>query len=335
MSEKSDRRTFLNRTCLGAVGAGAAYSLEERILLAAMQEGQTASAPPAAEGALPKGRIGNVTMSRLLMGGNLIGGWAHARDLIYVSRLFKAYNTEAKVFETLELAEQSGIDTIQIDPACCEVVEKYRKRGSKIQTMICMHPDADESKMADEIKRLVDWGATLLYTHGEVADRLTMAGRVDVLAKTMELIKRQGVPAGIGSHSLETPIACEKQGVGADFYVKTFHLDRYWSATPKEHREEWCWYKGYSDDRLGYHDNIFCLNPEETAAFFQSVEKPWVAFKVLAAGAINPQAGVSSAFRNGADFVILGMFDFQVAQDVAIARDAIAKSQSRRRPWRG
>jgi hypothetical protein len=40
----------------------------------------------------------------------LIGGWAHSRDLTYVSSLFKAYNTEAKIFETLELAEQCGIN---------------------------------------------------------------------------------------------------------------------------------------------------------------------------------------------------------------------------------
>ena len=61
------------------------------------------------EGELPKGKIGNHEISRLVMGGNLIGGWAHARDLIYVSSLFKAYNTDKKVFETLILAEKAGI----------------------------------------------------------------------------------------------------------------------------------------------------------------------------------------------------------------------------------
>ena len=62
------------------------------------------------------------------MGGNLIGGWSHARDLLYVSELFKAYNTEEKVFETLALGEQHGINTIQIDPACQDVVEKYKQK---------------------------------------------------------------------------------------------------------------------------------------------------------------------------------------------------------------
>ena len=44
------------------------------------------------KGELPRGRIGKFEISRLIMGGNLIGGWAHARDLLYVSSLFKAYN---------------------------------------------------------------------------------------------------------------------------------------------------------------------------------------------------------------------------------------------------
>jgi len=30
----------------------------------------------------------------------------------------------------------------------------------------------------------------------------------------------------------------------------------------------------------------WCRNPEETAAFMQTVTKPWIAFKIMAAGAI-------------------------------------------------
>ena len=143
MAEKSDRRAFLNKTLLGAAGLGAAYSLEEKILLTAL-EGQAAEVgPPKAEpaGSLPHGKIGNVSISRLFLGGNLIGGWAHSRDLMYVSQLFKAYNTEAKIFETLAIAEQHGINTVLIDPVSQNVVEKYkRQRGGKIQTMVCIPP---------------------------------------------------------------------------------------------------------------------------------------------------------------------------------------------------
>ena len=53
-------------------------------------------------GQLPRGNLGGLEVSRLILGGNLIGGFSHSRDLLYVSQLFKAYNTDRKVFETFE-----------------------------------------------------------------------------------------------------------------------------------------------------------------------------------------------------------------------------------------
>lgn len=337
MSESTDRREFLNHTILAALGATAALSLEERILLAALQEGapQKAASAPADERPMPYGQIGNLKISRMIIGGNLVGGWAHARDLLYVSRLFKAYNTEEKVFETLALCEAQGINTVQLDPACMNVFERYiKERGGKMQALVCIRPDPDADKVKAEIDELLGKGATFLYTHGEVTDRHTMAGRLDVLAKSIELIKRAGVPAGIGSHSLETPMQCEAQGIGADFYVKTFHHDQYWSASPPEKRQEWCWYLPRSGEPGAYHDNIWCLDPKKTAEFFKGVKKPWIAFKTLAAGAIHPRMGFPFALRNGADFIIVGMFDFQVPENVAMFKDAYYKlGNQREREW--
>lgn len=335
MTTASGRRDFLGKGLLGAAGVGACYGLEERILLAAVQETGAKKDRPRPAGELPRGNIGNVSVSRLFLGGNLIGGWAHSRDLLYVSELFRAYNTEDRIQATLALAEQCGINTVLVDPRCWDSVAAYRKRGGKLQAMVCISPEPDAAKTAAQVKSLVDKGAELLYTHGEVTDRLVLAGRTDVLGKAIDLMKAQGVPAGIGSHSLECPVACEKEGLNPDYYVKTFHRDRYWSATPKEKREEWCWYKGSREEHDRFHDNIWCLDPEKTAAFMAAVARPWVAFKVMAAGAIPPRQAFSFAFRNGADFVVAGMFDFQIEEDVAAAVGVLRNMENRRRPWRG
>lgn len=342
MAEQTDRRGFIGRTLLGAVGAGAVLGQEEHRLLAALDErgvkGENAApaAPSIPKGALPSGKIGKVQLSRLILGGNLIGGWAHSRDLIYVSKLFKAYNTEAKIFETIELAQACGINSIQLDPRDAVEVLKYNQsRTNKIQILMCFNADVDPIKTRDEVKRLVDKGVVMLHVHGGVADQHVMRGRIDVIAKAVELVKAEGIPAGVSSHSLETPMACEKHEINADYYMKTLHLDRYWSATPKESREEWCWYKGSSTDHSKYCDNMFCLDPEKTAEFMQTVSKPWIAFKTMAAGAIHPHVGFSHAFRNGADFILAGMFDFQVEADVRVAIDALGKARDRKRPWCG
>jgi len=78
---------------------------------------------------------------------------------------------------------------------------------------------------------------------------------------------------------------------------------------------------------------MFCHNHEETIAFMQDVKVPWIAFKVLAAGAIPPEEGFKYAFAGGADFVCLGMFDFQIKQDVELTLKAIAEANNRKRPW--
>jgi hypothetical protein len=344
MADKTDRRCFLARGILGAAAIGAVGgSIEEKILADAIEDGSAEpnqNTPPKTDippGSLPCGKICDVSVSRLLMGGNLIGGWAHSRDLMYASKLFTSYNTEAKIFETLDLSLACGINTIQIDPRSWDTVLKYNQRHTtKIQTMVCVPLKEDKAQMDEEIRRQVDLGATLVYSHGGVTDKHMMnGGSTDAIAQMVELIKAQGVPAGVGGHSLNMPMACEQNNVDPDFYVKTFHSDRYWSATPEENRKEYDWMRRNSADHDANNDNMWCNNPEETADFMETVNKPWVAFKVMAAGAITPRIAFPYAFRHGGDFVIAGMFDFQVETDVKIAIEAVGKAQRRKRPWQG
>jgi hypothetical protein len=65
----------------------------------------------------------------------------------------------------------------------------------------------------------------------------------------------------------------------------------------------------------------------------KNMNKPWIAFKVLAAGAIEPKDGFRFAFENGADFICVGMFDFQVIDDINIANEILGSLKSRERAW--
>ena len=68
-----------------------------------------------------------------------------------------------------------------------------------------------------------------------------------------------------------------------------------------------------------------------------TVKKPWIAFKVLAAGAIHPRDGFRFAFENGADFINVGMFDFQIREDAILAQQILAdiNAKGRQRSWMG
>jgi hypothetical protein len=113
------------------------------------------------------------------------------------------------------------------------------------------------------------------------------------------------------------------------------HHDQYWSAHPKENRFPFLWSANTSPDHNKFHDNMWCLFPEETVDFIQKAKKPVVGFKVLAAGAIPPKDGFQWALDNGADFISVGMFDFQIVGNANEMIRCYEKAKSRSRPWYG
>jgi len=65
----------------------------------------------------------------------------------------------------------------------------------------------------------------------------------------------------------------------------------------------------------------------------QKVTKPWIAFKVMAAGAIPPQDAFKYVFENGADHTLAGMFDFEIEEDTMILNGILKNLKNRTRPW--
>ena len=334
---------------LGAMGIGAVSNFKtygvDVMSGATIQVKQTALNE--LKGELPKGKIGKHEISRLVAGGNLIGGWSHARDLIYADTLFKAYNTEQKVYETLMLAEKAGINTINIGFPSNPLLAKYKKiTGSKIKVISQVHPNLDNKKLAEvgpntnknlyfaNIDKAIDYGVDIIQVQGNWCDWLVRDHKIEVIHEMIEHIRAQGYTAGLAAHSVESLIACADEGIIPDYYMKTMHHDQYWSAHPREYRVPFeVDGKNYLDHNR-FHNNMFCLFPERTVDFVSKATVPVMGFKVLAAGAIEPKDGFKWAYDNGADFICVGMFDFQVVSNVNTAIDCIKNTQ-RTRPWHG
>lgn len=293
---------------------------------------QTAADParPAAKPApepFPTGKMGDQEFSRMIMGGNLIGGYSHSRDLNYVSTLMRRYNTDAKIRETLELGEAHGITAINtyVMQENSSLFDHW-KGGGKMKWFAQVRLDADGGY--SQIQKAVDEGAAGIHITGDTAESLLAQGKFEKVGETVELIKSKKRVAGVAAHDLRVMVECEKAKLDVDFYQKTLHSHEYFTA-PRPGEK----------DALGPHDNSWCSDPQAVIDFMAMVKKPWIAFKILAAGAIQPRAAFPYAFNSGADFILVGMFDWQVEEDVKLARRVIASVASpetkRTRPWYG
>jgi len=322
------RRDFINGSLLAVAGTTTFFA---SLKPAKSAEPQNNSEVVPDDQKVPCGTLGKARVSRLMLGGNLVSGYLHCRDLKYVGALFRAYVTEEKLMQTFRLAEQYGINTVFETGA--EYVRKYNERfNGKMQFIghIKVDEDKSDSALKEHIKQQASTGAIALYVWGVAADKLVEAGKIDLLKKTVEMAKKEtDLPVGVGGHSLLVPMTCEKNNIPCDFYVKTLHSDDYPSATPKHLRKEFMWQNGGE----GFYDNMWCINPEETIEYMKTVKKPWIAFKVLAAGAIYPRQAFPYAFSNGADLIAVGMFDFQVKEDAILAAKVVRQTQNRARPW--
>ncbi|MCL2744586.1 MAG: hypothetical protein FWE67_12110 [Planctomycetaceae bacterium] len=331
MSEKTTRRDVLGKLMLGGTAAVSGLSIEEKILAQTKAEEQDVdgtSAPTRKDTnwaklsdlkeKIPVAKLCGLSLSRMFLGGNLVSGYAHARDLIYVSDLVRAYHTKEKIFATFKLSEACGINTFLMNPSLCEVINEYWEKADGTLQFMTNSSGKTPELILQNFKKSIDHDASSIVLQGEASDRLVREGDFDTIRRCLDITREAGLPAGIAAHRLETLVGCVKEKVIPDYWMKTFHHLKYWSA---------------GTEARGEHDNVFCREPEETKAFMADRPEPWVAFKVLAAGSIKPADGFKYAFENGADFICVGMYDFQIVDDVNICNSILKGKLNRTRTW--
>ncbi|MGL6194079.1 MAG: hypothetical protein ACRC2T_04575 [Thermoguttaceae bacterium] len=315
MSIKMNRRNFVKATAIGASMATAAG-------MPAFGADIFVKLPPIPEARqqVPTGEIAGLKLGRMLLGGNLLTHYTHSRDLPYVYSLAARYNTPEKIFETMRLAEAHGVNGVVIHTATGVVdgMKEYKKQGGKMNWMIC--PTAPINDDMTEYTRMcqqcVDAGVDSLYLWGVHSDALI--GRPDLIKKAVQTMKSFDVPVGIAAHKLEVVEVCEKEKIKSDYYLKTFHHHNYPSAN------------------LNY-DSSWCDDAQKVIDVMAKVERPWIAYKIMAAGAIPPRNALEYAFSNGADFTVFGMFDYEIDEDTRLLNEVLELENVKNRPrkWHG
>ena len=299
------RRDLLENSLGACAALLGGISYERKALMAHMMAPQQEAVAQKPVKGLQRGKFGKYEVSRLIIGGDPVSGIAHAGELVYQADFMMQYFTTPKILETLTLAEQNGINTLlmRADDRIISHYQMFKKeRGGTLQWIATSAPELGSP--VENSKRARDNGAIAVYLHGGVADQLVKDGKVEEIGEIVEGFKKVGIMAGIGAHLLDTARACLQARIDPDFYMVTIN-------------------------RVNY----YCSEAAEVGIFMRSIKKPWIAFKVLGAGRIKPPEGFRLAFERGGDFLAVGMFDWQIRDDVALVQEMLAKGINRDRDW--
>jgi hypothetical protein len=282
------RREFLLKSVAGVAVAAVAAPAES-----------TARPSPAAP--LPTIRLGPHTVTRLIAGGNPVGGWGHS--VPNMSRHMLEYFTLERTIEFLEKCESEGINTWQFDheEKIIRALRTVRERGSKLQ-FICLH--AEREKDAPLSKVMEDQRPIAIVHHGGVTDRLFREGKAGKVRDFVKKVRDVGVLAGVSSHNPENIKRIADEGWENDLFMTCFYFV---SRTTEEQKKLM--------GKVTVGEPFFDTDPVEMTNVIRQVGKPCLGFKILAAGRVcNDQKSVASAFQYAfsrikpTDAVIVGMY---------------------------
>ncbi len=284
---KSNRREFL-------VAASATS------LLASSQLKAKAVSGPAAE-PLPSIKLGGRTISRILAGFNPVGGYSYLGP--HMDAHMKEYFTVENTTDYLLRCYEVGINTQQFDPTplMIEALGKVREKQPEMQ-FLCLHSGGSRWGTIPEVIKASSPFA--MSHHGGVTDTLFREGKQEQVHDYVKAVHDQGLLAGISAHNPENIKRIADAGWENDFFMTCFHYLTRYNDHPEDKNKDKYFGKPFSTS-----------DPVEMTRVIRAVDKPCLAFKILAAGRAGfSRNGVEEAFKfafaniKKTDGVIVGMY---------------------------
>jgi hypothetical protein len=292
-TEGKGRRDFLARAC-GAAAVAAA----SRVAASGRVAPDTYFQAPQA---LPTIRLGPHRITRLIAGGNPVGGFGHS--VPNMSRHMLEYFTLERTIEFLERCEREGINTWQFDhmEKPNAALRTVRGRGSKLN-FICLH--AERPRDAPIKTVIADMNPIAIVHHGGVTDSMFRSGKSGQVRDFVKKVHDHGVLAGVSSHCPDNVKRMADEGWENDLFMTCF----YYVTRPREEQQKLL-------GKVAVDEPFFESDPVEMIEVIRQVNKPCLAFKILAAGRLcSSQESVEKAFKfaferiKPSDAVIVGMY---------------------------
>src|SRR5262249_26686502 len=224
-------------------------------------------------------------------------------------------------------AVKAGINTWQNSYAerTLEDLDKARDAGLKFNWLLLGKGDWDRfPERIDEAAKRKPIG---IAPHGALGERLHREKKLTTLTDLLKRIRDRGVLVGLSAHNPALIELAEEKGWDIDYYMCCL----YYLTRP---REEFQKLLG-TDLPLG--EIYLPSDPPRMFKVIQSVKKPCLAYKILAAGRrVGSAAEVRQCFETAftnikpTDAVIVGMFQQfgdQVGENAALVRDICTRKR--------
>ncbi|MCX7014137.1 MAG: hypothetical protein NTW86_16575, partial [Candidatus Sumerlaeota bacterium] len=268
-----------------------------------------------ADSALPRIALGRRRVTRLIAGYNPVGGFSHATPTL--SNYMRSYFTVERTLEFLQHCEALGINTFQFDLSgkTRQVLDRLWAADSDLQ-FICLHSERAKDASLEDV---MNYKAIAVVHHGGVTDSLFRDGKAQQVHDFVKKVHDRGALAGVSTHNPANVARMADEGWENDLFMTCFYNV---ARTRDEMKQE----LGLATVGEPFIDT----DPDKMTAVIRQVDKPCLAFKILAAGRrCANQKSVSDAFQYAfhniktTDAVIVGMFPVdkdEVAENVQLAK---------------
>lgn len=238
-------------------------------------------------------RLGKLSVSRFILGGNPFSGFAHQTQAL--DDEMRHYYTSDCIKRTLARAEQLGITAhlSRADHHVMRYLMEHWDQGGKIQWLAQTCPELGTIDRG--VQNALNGGAKACYIHGGVMDFCLANQKFDEVFAAIEKIKQAGLPAGVAGHNPGV-FAWAEQNLACDFYMCSYYNPTNRAAN--------------AEHLAGAQEAFMDSDRDAMVKTIAGLSKPAIHYKVLAAGRNDPRQALEFVARHlrPQDAVCIGVF---------------------------
>ena len=259
-------------------------------------------------------KLGSVSVSRMIIGGNPFSGFSHQGEKRDAE--MKHYYSTARIKEALRQAEGLGVTAhlSRSDHHVMRYLMEYWDEGGKLVWLAQTCPELGPIEAG--ARNAIIGGAKACHVHGGVMDWCLANNKLDLVPPAIKMIRAAGLAAGIAGHNPKV-FAWAEAELDVDYYMCS-----YYNAAHRDQRAEHVsgmpeWFS--DEDR------------ELMTATIARLSKPVVHYKVLAAGRKKPADAFAYVARHlrPQDAVCVGVFTRDnpdaLAEDLRLLEQELGK----------